>query len=532
MFKDRYIEIYDKVTPDKQLLANTLELKRVSKGYKKRQATRFIAIPAGAAASLLIAFTLLVNLSPAFALAVEPIPVLRELAAVVSFSPSLRDAVDYSPSLSAAVDNDYIQIIGQEQTVNGITMRIEYVIVDKQQLHVFYTLQSEQYTDMWLRERTLTGTDGIPLDGYTTYITRSLKGYWDGDIEQEDLRQLIFTFSGAEVPGSVFFNCGIADLYGSEYVPVTGQANAFSSSASPIPVSTFSFPLSFDSELIPPTEAIAIEREFSFDGQDFIITNIDISPTTARINIIENEANTAWLKSMTCFLIDENGVRFNQTGYCFDNLGYGIESKTTYYLESPFFAESQSLTLVITDALWLDKDAGYTKVDLVNHTATNLPPDVKFIYAGRNGDDYALTFSALNREPAFYDPFFEDMGRQIYTLFENEFFDEDNNAYRFSGGGGLAEHYEIWDSPDAWAVHLSPEEYEQLVINEELMYQLIPGYRQGLPNYYRLVETPGWFCQIYMIAGYPHDVLYLKPSFSRMTTLDAPIEIIVSLGDG
>lgn len=52
----------------------------------------------------------------------------------------------FSPSLKAAVENDFIQYIGQSQTDNGVTMTVEYVIVDEKQVNIFFTLGSEVYT--------------------------------------------------------------------------------------------------------------------------------------------------------------------------------------------------------------------------------------------------------------------------------------------------------------------------------------------------------------------------------------------------
>ena len=63
------------------------------------------------------------------------VPLLRELAKAVSFS----------PSLSAAVENEYVQPIGLSQTKNGITATMEYVIVDQKQVNIFYTLKGEGY---------------------------------------------------------------------------------------------------------------------------------------------------------------------------------------------------------------------------------------------------------------------------------------------------------------------------------------------------------------------------------------------------
>lgn len=57
---------------------------------RRRRLWRRISAPAGSAAAVFAAFVLLVNLSTPFALACGKVPVLKELAAAVAFSPSLR----------------------------------------------------------------------------------------------------------------------------------------------------------------------------------------------------------------------------------------------------------------------------------------------------------------------------------------------------------------------------------------------------------------------------------------------------------
>ena len=213
---------------------------------------------------------------------------------------------------------------------------------------------------------------------------------------------------------------------------------------------------------------------------------------------------------------------YNQTGYCIDNTGY---DKGVYYLESVYFAESQNLTLVISDVVWLDKNAELIKVDLVDRSATDLPAGAKLIHVGKMDNTHALSFSAPNREPAFFDLFYYDMGRQFYSLFEWTFFDEAGNEYSFATGGNFPERYEIWDSIDAWETFLTPEEYDQLVEDEDILFREIHGYRQGLPPYYKLVETPGWFGMTFFITDYPHDTLYLKPAFTHTSRPNVHFEI-------
>ena len=89
---------------------------------------------------------LLVNLSTPFARACGRIPLLADLA----------KAVSWSPSLSAAVENDYVQPLRLSQSQNGITARVEYLIVDRKQVDVFFSIRSDDYAHLDLDHPTLT----------------------------------------------------------------------------------------------------------------------------------------------------------------------------------------------------------------------------------------------------------------------------------------------------------------------------------------------------------------------------------------
>lgn len=104
----------------------------------RRRRRRILGIPAGTLAACFAGFVLLVNLFPTFAYACGGVPVLRELA----------KAVAWSPSLSAAVENAYVQPIEQSKTVNGITATVHYVIVDQKQVNLFFTLEGEGYESL------------------------------------------------------------------------------------------------------------------------------------------------------------------------------------------------------------------------------------------------------------------------------------------------------------------------------------------------------------------------------------------------
>ena len=224
---------------------------------KKRRAW---AISCVSLAACFACFVLLVNLSVPFARACGNIPVLRELA----------KAVSWSPSLSAAVENEYVQPIGQSQTENGITATIEYVIVDQKQLHIFFTLDSDDYDNLnaemprykpeqvcstigsrWnqppgtLLNFTLDYGDNNVPDGFT--ITFGVTTYVEPDWS-------------AEAP---------VQSYGDEMLePVEEETPDY--------LAEFTFDLEFDPEFTAKGEIVPINQTVDLDGQSLMVTEVEV----------------------------------------------------------------------------------------------------------------------------------------------------------------------------------------------------------------------------------------------------------------
>ena len=95
-----------------------------------RKKKRIWGVPVGSLAACFALFLLLVNCFPTFAAACEGLPVLGELAEALRFDKSLR----------LAMENEYVQPLGLSQTENGITARMEYLIVDQKSVNLFFSL--------------------------------------------------------------------------------------------------------------------------------------------------------------------------------------------------------------------------------------------------------------------------------------------------------------------------------------------------------------------------------------------------------
>src|SRR5699024_3152488 len=101
-----------------------------------------------------------------FALACARVPVLKELAAAVAFSPSLK----------AAVENDYVQYIGQSQTENGITVNLEYLMADRGGLMLFLSITGPEGATSFMPSPEFTTPDGEGLDGYSVLASSVAPG--------------------------------------------------------------------------------------------------------------------------------------------------------------------------------------------------------------------------------------------------------------------------------------------------------------------------------------------------------------------
>lgn len=435
-------------TPEK--LENTVQkaLKRENASRKKRRAW---AISCGSLAACFACFVLLVNLSVPFAQACGRIPVLRELA----------KAVSWSPSLSAVVENEYVQPIGQSQTVNGITATIEYVIVDQKQLHIFFTLDSDDYDNL-----------NAELPRYEPEQVCSTIGCgWN----QPPGTLLDFTldYGDNHVPDSFTISFGVTT-----YVEPDWSAEAPAKSyedemlepveeEDPDYLAEFTFDLEFDPEYTTKGEMVPVNQTFDLGGQSLTVTEVEVYPTHVRVNVVDDPANTAWLKGLEFYLENEDGERFETISNGITATGgENSPAYVSFRLESPYFADSEQLTLHITGAEWLDKDMERVRVDLADRTAERLPEGVTFQSAEKRDGGWVLTFRVQQREE-----------HHSFQVWNSTFYDEAGNQYEAN--------------------------------------------RRGTTT-----DDSGFFEEMLPLPGFQEDVVWLQPTYSRTTaeTITIPIK--------
>lgn len=405
---------------------------------KSSRLRRCVAAPLSALFAVFLAFMALVNLSPPFALAMSRIPVLKDLAAAVGFS----------PSLTAAMEHDYVQPIGLEQTDHGVTMRIEHVIVDQKHLNIFYSLHSDVYSYVYvypMQGVTLSEADGTPLGvGSFTVVTTGTPYTPDGNLQMMPIE-----FSYVDIPGSLRLACTVADYSDDE-------------NPDPPVVASFEFSLDFDPTYTSQGEAVSLEKSFTVDGQNLTVTTVETYPTYLRLNL-SYRANAAWLDQIFLYLENEKGERFESKGIWAENHYDTGDVEVQCRLESPFFSESESLTLYVTGVTWLDKKEEPVKIDLVRGIADFLPMGTTVESAIREENGWRLTFSGVKRNAT-----------SGYLLFDTDYHDEAGNEYSL----GTWEVGDCQDDPERFTVAFSLENYL-----EDMVYLLpFTAWRVDLEN--------------------------------------------------
>lgn len=385
---------------------------RAQARQKKVRRRRAVLAPIGSFAAVFAAFALTVNLSPNFAQAVSGIPFLSDLAEFVSFS----------PSLSAAVENEYVQQIGQEQAENGITARVEYIIVDYRQLNIFYTLDSELYTDMDAYAG-LESSDGTELQGLSTSSS-----HYPG-MENGVLRKVTVDSPTGKMPESFILalNVFLGEQAGqSASARPLEEEKSEQDNTGPEYISHFKFPIAIDLSRIAEGEILEMNREFVLGGQKIILESAEIYPTHMRVNFGASEENSAWLSRLSFYITNEKGEVFEGVSSGVSAFG-SVDSpmQNIYLFESPYFSLSENLSLHITAAAWLDKGKETIRVDLANKTADFLPEGVSFETCERDGEDWILTFLAPERKDL--------VNNWVWSW---NYYDAEGSPYTLSGMGG------------------------------------------------------------------------------------------------
>lgn len=206
------------------------------RAQKKKMRREKIYRPFIGVAAVMLLFVLMVNFSTPIAYACSKVPILRELAEAVTFSPSLTDAVK----------NDYVQPMNLVQMDGEISVKVEYLIVDQKQINVFYRLYSDVYENMNADPRVLSADGSSPPP--CSY------GVNDWDVPNGELQSVNIDFVEENVPESLRLQLKIRDFsVSAQEAPIASVEEQIFNPQAPEEeeyIAEFDFLLEFDPQVL------------------------------------------------------------------------------------------------------------------------------------------------------------------------------------------------------------------------------------------------------------------------------------------
>ena len=463
---DEYWELIGELSQPPQKLEGTVE--RARKRAHRAGFLRRLATPAATFAAAAACFVLMVNAFPTFALACSGVPILRELTAAVAFS----------PSLSAAVAHDYVQYIGQSQTVDGVTVNLEYAIVDNAQAVFFYSVDGGRFYTSPM----LTGENGTPISGYGL----STSGYFVRS-EADSLEHMVLDFTdGCGLPNRFTMEMFIMPepeplpdqmTVAWEEAPATAAPEASVDDYDPDlwrnpredpGVLSFTFDVALSQDRISEPTTVPVDRWMELDGQRILVDRLEYYPTRTILYLGEDPENTAWLRTIQFWFKDEDGTRYDNIDGSISAIGEdNIDSKSflTYYFQSFYYNEPKGLTLCIDKAEWLEKDRAHVFLDLTARTCPGLPEGVEVGEVTHTGDSVKVRF-------------FAPMERQgLGQTFRGNYWDPEGREHSFTRWV-FTNRYDDSGNQTGYCEDIYLEDYPWDTVELELSYTTVSKYEQ------------------------------------------------------
>ena len=393
------------------------------------------------------AFVLLVNSSVTFALAASRVPIVRELVEAVAFDPSLK----------AAVAHDYVQLVGDTYTQDGVTVTVEYLIADPMNVSVFYSLSDEQGRDLELIPH-LQDTAGNALPVSMTFGEEGM----EKNEGEKGLFDTLRTYLGLDKVQKTLYTWrlhateeGVIQTQMQLHVEVRTQeiwqdADMYEmdereSQDTPAVLFTLDIPITIEPQFLQSGKIFPVGQTADVLGQKLTIDEIEVYPSNTRITWHTDPENDAWLTYLPFYLTDEDGNRVDGirngvsgTGNDRDYGGGAI------WLDSAWYDTAEHLTVHLDDAAIVPKDQD-TVLLQADGQLTGLPDYIEQVEAEGYPDEAAHTFRIRTKKGTYHTntaPFSEfidadgvrDSFSSVSTLVAGEKGDTFTNIYPMPQG--------------------------------------------------------------------------------------------------
>jgi uncharacterized membrane protein len=384
---------------------------RLHNRIRKRLTRRFLT-GLSVFAGVVALFTMAVNTSTVIAQTIDRIPVICDLAEYVKFDRGLQ----------SFVNNQYAQEVNLEQEVNGLTLKIPYVIADSKRLVLFFQLPESISAQNNFNEYQVIVDDSdlLELDIRSVNYRR-----YNGETgtSPNELQIISIRSDNAVIPQDITIPVSLVKLYSTtNKVPI---GRKIEEKYDPTILGAYEFNLHLNDYQEPIINVL--NQEVQVLGQTVVIRSITEYPTGVEILATAPNKNDAIISDLQFKGIDENGNAWSIPEGTTPALTYYDEAvDVKYYLENDYFSEATLARVEITGAgMFMKADKAVT-VDLLNKITTPAIADLNIKYIKRNGDTADITFESTIAGLSMHDILgtfdirYEDLQGNVYNMEDYE----------------------------------------------------------------------------------------------------------------
>ena len=332
-----------------QAIKDGFQRAKQTKQVKKRPTFKRGIWSVAIVAVLLITLVTSIRVSPAFANAVAAIPGMEKIVAVIQDNKGLQ----------LAIDNEHYQEIGVSGETSGIHITLEGLITDEDSLVAFYTFEHKgSFPNDFLVGYRILDRNGEEIvgkgGGYSTN--------WNHESDTKSINTVEIEFEDAVPTDELILE-----------VQISKEQNVYDvQEVIQLPFTVKLNPIQKEQYVLNETVHIA--------GQSMTVKSVTTGPLKTAIEVEFDADNTMEIFSFEDMrLVDDKGevwssIQNGVTGT------WSEESPNvkTYYLQSNYFEQASSFTLMFNKLQALDKDEAYIVIDTEKGVILEQPADKRF----------------------------------------------------------------------------------------------------------------------------------------------------------
>ena len=297
---------------------------------------------------------------------VTSIRVSPVMANAVASIPGMERFVDFirdDKGLASAIENEYYQELNLSTEKKGVTLTLDGVIMDEQEMVVFYTvsrLKKDNYIEVGFPIVTNDNEKDPIIKGGST--SSSSLNFGEDDFEHT-----------AKV--NVHFSEGIQENDFVFEVIVNVDSKDIN----------FEIPFSAD-KVKKPTTRYPVNQVATIEGQQIIIKQVEISPLKVAIHVGVDDANAKEILGFEDLrLVDDKDETWTSINNGITASGDPETDDMIYYLQSNYFEEAKELYLQFNKLMAIDKDEAFIIIDTESEKIIQQPKDMRFSNLTVNG---------------------------------------------------------------------------------------------------------------------------------------------------